>query len=231
MTRKLKFALCILLAAAAVSLTPLAKADEWNKRTIMTFSGPVEIPGKVLPAGTYVFKLADSQSDRTIVQVFTGDEKQIVATILAVPNYRQETPDKTLVTFEERASGSPEAVHSWFYPGDNYGIEFVYPKAAQPVRTFEKPSLVAAAPAPAPEPEPVIETPAPELAKAEAPAPVEIREEVPPAIELTAPEPAPAPVPEPELPNTAANFLMYPAFGVAFLGAGFVALRTSGKRS
>jgi hypothetical protein len=110
-------------------IAPRAKADEWNKKTVFTFSGPVEIPGQVLEAGTYVFKLADSSSDRHIVQIFNKDENHLFATILAIPDYRLKPTGKTILTFEERPAGTPEAVKAWFYPGDNWGNEFVYPKA------------------------------------------------------------------------------------------------------
>ncbi len=106
-------------------------ADEWNKKTEFQFSAPVQIPGKTLAAGKYVFQLADSDSDRNIVQVFSEDSdgnENLVATLMAVPDYIEKTPDKAMVHFEERPSGSPEAIHSWFYPGENTGWEFVYPK-------------------------------------------------------------------------------------------------------
>jgi hypothetical protein len=118
-----------------VVFSPSVKADDWNQKTTMTFSAPVEIPGVhlkgwgVLPAGTYVFKLLDSQSDRHIVQIFNKDETQIIATILAIPNYRLKATGKTVVTFRERPAGEPEALRAWFYPGENFGQEFVYPKA------------------------------------------------------------------------------------------------------
>ncbi len=124
---------CIALMSAI--LAPNAKADDWNRKTTITFSGPVEIPGVhltgwgVLPAGTYVFKILDSQSDRHIVQIFNQDETMIYATILAIPNYRLKATDKTVVTFTERPAGEPEALRAWFYPGRNWGEEFVYPKA------------------------------------------------------------------------------------------------------
>lgn len=126
-------AFCLSLMGAV--LAPAVKADEWNKKTTLTFSAPVEIPGVhlkgwgVLPAGTYVFKLLDSQSDRHIVQIFNADETVIYATILAIPNYRLKATDKTVVTFRERPAGQPEALRAWFYPGNNSGQEFVYPKA------------------------------------------------------------------------------------------------------
>lgn len=124
---------CIALIGAI--LTPTAKADDWNNKTVMTFSGPVEIPGVhqtgwgVLPAGTYVFKLLDSKSDRHIVQIFSADEKTVIATILAIPNYRLKATDKTVISFSERPAGEPEALRAWFYPGKNWGDEFVYPKS------------------------------------------------------------------------------------------------------
>jgi len=105
-----------------------ATADEWNQRTTFTFSGPVEIPGRVLPAGTYVFKLADSSSDRNIVQVFGKNEKNLYGTFLSIPDQRLRPAGKPIITFDERAAGSPEAVRAWFYPGDNFGHQFVYPK-------------------------------------------------------------------------------------------------------
>src|SRR5712692_3926987 len=113
------------------SMIAPAIADEWNKETKFEFSEPVEVPGKVLTAGKYVFKLADSEPDRNLVQIFSEDangNQKFVATIPAIPDYREDTPDKPIVQFEERPSGSPEAIHSWFYPGDNTGWEFVYPK-------------------------------------------------------------------------------------------------------
>lgn len=108
-----------------------AHAQAWNKRTSVTFSGPFEIPGpsaQILPAGTYVFRLLDSLSDRHIVQIFNADESHHFATILAIPNYRLKATDKTVITFAERAAGEPQALKAWFYPGDNSGQEFVYPK-------------------------------------------------------------------------------------------------------
>ena len=83
----------------------------------------------MLPAGTYVFKILDSASDRHIVQIFSQDETAVYATILAIPNYRLQATDKTVITFRERPAGQPEALRAWFYPGHNWGEEFVYPKA------------------------------------------------------------------------------------------------------
>jgi hypothetical protein len=123
------------MALLGAALTPVAKADDYNRKTVITFSGPVEIPGVhlkgwgVLPAGTYVFKIVDSQSDRHIVQIFSADEKTVYATILAIPNYRLKVTDKTVMTFRERPAGEPEALRAWFYPGRNWGEEFVYPKS------------------------------------------------------------------------------------------------------
>src|SRR6266481_7987938 len=123
------------MALMGAIFAPGVKADDWNRKTVITFSGPVEIPGVhlagwgVLPAGTYVFKILDSQSDRHIVQIFNKEETTIYATILAIPNYRLKATDKTVITFRERPAGEPEALRAWFYPGRNWGEEFVYPKA------------------------------------------------------------------------------------------------------
>ena len=142
------------------ALAPAIKADDWNQKTVITFSGPVEIPGvhltgwAVLPAGTYVFKLLDSQSDRHIVQIFNKDESKIYATILAIPDYRLKPTDKTVITFRERPAGEPEALRAWFAPGMNSGEEFVYPKekAMQLAKETNTPVLAADIPAESAEP-------------------------------------------------------------------------------
>jgi hypothetical protein len=120
-------ALCC-AAALTACLTPGARADEWNKKTILTFSGPVQIPGTTLAAGTYVFKLADLTGNRHVVQVFDKDEKKIYGTILAIPDQKLDPSDKPVVMFAERPAGTPQAVKAWFYPGETIGNEFVYPK-------------------------------------------------------------------------------------------------------
>jgi hypothetical protein len=118
----------LLIGLGALALLPGARADQWNQKTVITFRAPVEIPGQILPAGTYVFKLADSHSSRHIVQIFNKDENHLLRTILAIPDYRHRPSEKTIIRFEERAAGSPQAIKAWFHPGRNYGHEFVYPK-------------------------------------------------------------------------------------------------------
>src|SRR3954470_12127200 len=114
--------LCCAAALTAV-LAPGARADEWNKKTILTFSGPVQIPGATLPAGSYVFKLADLEGNRHVVQVFDKAEKKLFTTLLAIPNDRLDPRDDPLILFAERPPGSPKAVKVWFYPGDRIGNE------------------------------------------------------------------------------------------------------------
>src|SRR3954468_4182304 len=100
------FAVACALAIGLAALPAASAAEPWNRKTIITFSAPVEVPGvgaQVLPAGTYVFKILDSLSDRHIVQIFNKEETHVFTTILAIPNYRLKTTDKTVVTFKERA--------------------------------------------------------------------------------------------------------------------------------
>jgi LPXTG-motif cell wall-anchored protein len=118
-------------------------ANEWNKATKLTFNEPVEVPNMVLAPGTYWFTLADSDADRNIVEIWNSDRTRLITTILAIPDYRLQPTGKTVVHFEERPSDAPEAIHSWFYPGDNYGQEFVYPKsrATQLAKQTNRPVL------------------------------------------------------------------------------------------
>lgn len=148
-------------------MVPHARADQWDQKTIFTFHEPVEIPGQVLTPGSYVFKLADSPSNRNIVEVFDKNETHLYGIFLAIPDYRLQTPDRPRITFDERPAGEPEAVRAWYYPGNNYGHEFVYPKvkavdlaredqpaasipdqppAAPPAESQEQPQVVEAPP-------------------------------------------------------------------------------------
>jgi len=105
-----------------------ARADEWNKKTVVTFSQAVEVPGKILPAGTYTFVLLDSPSDRHIVQIFNADGSQLITTVLAINDYRLKPSGDTVMKFSERPGDAPDALRAWFYPGNSFGQEFVYPK-------------------------------------------------------------------------------------------------------
>jgi hypothetical protein len=117
---------CFVVLLVCAIAVPGAKADEWNQATKVTFSQPVEIPGVVLPAGTYWFTLMSDDSDRNVVQVWSENREHLMATIMTVPDYRLHPSGHTVIKFEERASTQPEALRAWFYPGENYGHEFVY---------------------------------------------------------------------------------------------------------
>ncbi len=96
----------------------------------MIISEPIQIPNKVLEPGTYVLKLIDwKKSDKHIVQILSQDEKHVITTIIAIPNYRLVPKGKTEFTFWETAAGQPPALRAWFYPGDNFGQEFAYSAA------------------------------------------------------------------------------------------------------
>ena len=118
------------VAAAVLAVLPAtsARADTWNQLTYFTFSAPVEIPGVALPAGTYMFKLADTADHQNVIQVFSKDGSKVYATFLAIPDERMTATDKPVMTFEETPVGTPEAIKAWFYPDDMIGHEFVYPK-------------------------------------------------------------------------------------------------------
>ncbi|HMD33599.1 MAG TPA: hypothetical protein VKH42_01465 [Vicinamibacterales bacterium] len=115
-------------AAIVAALASGARADEWNKRTFLTFSGPVQVPGATLPAGTYLFQLADPDNARHVVMVRDKDEKKIYTMFMTIPNDRLDTPDDNVVMFRETPAGVARAVKAWWYPGNRVGEEFVYPK-------------------------------------------------------------------------------------------------------
>jgi hypothetical protein len=129
MLRKSLLVVCaVAFLSALVPGTATAQDNNWNQRTYFTFSAPVELPGKTLPAGTYLFKLVDSPSNRHVIQVFDQDEKTIHATILAIPAQRMEPADEPEVRFMEVAANQPAAIKTWWFPGRTIGHEFIYPK-------------------------------------------------------------------------------------------------------
>ena len=226
----------IALAVASIGLlgaaiAPNARADEWNKKTILTVNEPLQVPNKVLPPGKYVMKLMDSPSNRHIVQIFTGDDMHLITTVLAIPNYRLQPTGKTQFGFWETPPGQPRALRAWFYPGDNFGQEFAYPKSESvAIAAFSK----ATVPTTYAESETdlatarvgtvnetgqeaaIQETTVAEATPAPAPAPA-------PEAERAAPAPAPEPAPQ-ELPKTASPLAMIALAGLFSLCA-FMMLR------
>lgn len=136
-------ALCWLIAGSAF-------AQPSDYRTFFTFSGPVSIPGVTLPAGKYLFRLADT-SGRNVVQVVSSDGRTAYAAFFIHRESRPEAAKDPEVRFMETAAGMPQAVRTWWYAGDRYGYEFVYPK--EQARLLAKgtgtPVLAAAPTAPA----------------------------------------------------------------------------------
>jgi hypothetical protein len=122
------FAAASCLGLASLVLAPSASADTWNKKTIITVNEAIQVPGKVLQPGKYVMKLMESPSNRHIVQIFNEREDQLQTTVLAIPNYRMQPTGKTEFQWWETPAGQPRALRAWFYPGDNFGQEFAYPK-------------------------------------------------------------------------------------------------------
>jgi hypothetical protein len=218
------------LVLMALAVAPKAQADTWNKKTTLTFTEPFEVPGvgaQTLPAGTYVFKLVESGIDRNIVQIFSADELQLFTTVLAINNYRLKPSDKTVLTFKERGEGQPEAIKAWFYPGDNFGQEFVYPKK----RAMELAKIVN---------EPVLEiplettaVPVETLKKVQIAAIQPTGEEVPVTAVVEPPPAAVAPAPvevASALPNTASTLPLFAMAGLLSLCIGYALLIVT-KRS
>ena len=122
--------LVVLLSIAVVSFIFIANvhASVSDQKTIVTFNQPVDIPGKVLTPGTYVFKVLDTGGSRDVVQVLDKNETKVIATFIAIPTEMSKPPEKPFIRFKEQAPGAPAAIEAWFYPGNTIGHEFVYPR-------------------------------------------------------------------------------------------------------
>ena len=228
------------LAAAAVAsilLMPAAKADDYDKFTKITVNDTVRLPNMTLQPGNYSLRLLDATGNRHVVQV-RDENGRGLGFILALPNYRLVPRDKTVITYWETPPGQPKALRAWFYPGDNFGQEFAYPKAMAvqiakethqqvPTTYAEKESDLTTAPVgttneqgETQQQEVAQNTPPP----APAPAPEAERAAPPP------PEPAPAPQPE-ALPKTASTLPLIGMLGLISLGGFFVVKIARSARS
>jgi len=223
------------LALAAGFVVFHAKADEWNKKTILTVNQTIQISDRVLEPGQYVMKLYNSQSDRHVVQIFNADQTHIIGTVLAIPAQRLEPTGDTQFTFWETPAGKARAMRKWFYPGDLFGQEFPYPKHLTDVAMMES----RVTPAPAPTPAPVTEQAQPEQPSTaetnnnmETEQQPQVAEAAPPPPEPQSAPPAPAenppaPAPQPrELPKTGSPYPLIGALGgVLFALYGLLRIR------
>lgn len=124
-----RFCIALGFVIAFVAFFELAAhADAMNESTTMTFSAPVQIPGRVLPAGTYVFQDADPEENLNVVQVFSADRKTLYATLQTIPTARLQPAGDTTVTLAKLEDGTPEMLVKWFYPGTLTGHELMYSK-------------------------------------------------------------------------------------------------------
>jgi outer membrane biosynthesis protein TonB len=194
------------------------QADEWNKKTVLTINQPMQIRETLLQPGQYVLMLADSSSDRHIVQIFNADQSHLINTVMAVPAERLQPTGKSRFVMWETPAGSAAALKQWYYPGDNFGQEFPYPKNLTVIAQNTSTTYTPPPPAPAPQEQPqaaVQEPPAPQP-------PAEIAQNTPPPPPPAATEPAPAPTPAPpaQLPKTASPYPMIGLAGLLLLGVG-----------
>lgn len=125
MLSKVATSACALAMLAVVSSAAYAQ-EPWDKRTYFTFNQPVQLPGVELPPGEYIFRLADPDTSRKVVQVLSADRKEVYAMLHTIPRQRAEVPDKPEISFMETAAGNPPAIQTWWYRGERTGREFMY---------------------------------------------------------------------------------------------------------
>lgn len=226
-----------ILAAGLFSVN--ARADEWNKKTVLTVNEPIQIRDTYLEPGQYVLKLLDSNSDRHVVQIFNGNESRIINTVLAIPKERINPTANTQFTFWETPAGTAKALRAWFYPGDTVGNEFPYPKHPRQLALLTPPAPVATAFSDESTTTTTTTTPAEQPIVMDDTVSVQTDETPqdqtpPPAVDQTpAPSPAPADTSADrsaptELPKTGSPYPLIGLGGIALAGfAGALALKRS----
>ena len=128
MKRNLPVFAALAMSLMSSAFVPSLKASESDKKTIITISQPVAVRGTILPAGQYVLRLQDSSYSRDVVYIFNGEETRLITTVLAIHAYRPQPTSGSEFTLYNSPAGQPAALHTWFYPGDNGGLEFLQPQ-------------------------------------------------------------------------------------------------------
>jgi LPXTG-motif cell wall-anchored protein len=208
--------LAVFVLFSAVS----ARADDLAWRTRLHLDTATEIPGMLLQPGDYVIKVVDTKEPRKIVQFLNSDETQVIQTVVAVPNYRVRSEGNSEFTYFERAAGGPPALKTWFYPANNFGVEFVYPKAKAEVIAQTTHQEVYATESTKPEVSEKIVAVTPERKE------VPVQEEVAPA-----PAPMPAPAPPTSLPQTGSDLPLVALAGMMALALAAVLRLASARRA
>jgi hypothetical protein len=208
-----------------LAIVPDAAAQRFDRGTKITINQPFEIPGVALPAGTYVFRLLDVGGSRSVVQVLNAKETKSYAIVIGIPDYKLDTPEKTELSFYEAYQGVPIPLRAWFYPGFNYGVEFIYPKErAEAIARMSGAHVLAMSEAAA-EPEAEVELEPVAVEPSGKITDLEIIHRKPdaPLVEPAEPEPAPLPasevLPAEELPKTATPLPLVGLAGLLAAGA------------
>jgi hypothetical protein len=207
------------LTVLCLIATPKAKADDFDRKSLVTFSAPVEVGGsgaQILPAGTYIFKIINSGVNNHVVQISSQDETHVFTLIMAMPNFRLKATSKTVMTFAERPVGQPEALKAWFYPGREWGEQFVYARPRAIQLAAESNEAVLSTPAV------IVAAPVEVLTAAPVEAVTPKGETVETAQVVEAPPAVAAPVEVASLPKTASNLGLIGILGLMLLGSGFL---------
>ena len=117
------------LAFVVSGIGGTAHAQTSDYRTYFTFTTPVTLPGVTLPAGRYLFRLADPNSSRKVISVLSADGKTPLAMLHTIPNQLMKAPQDPEIRFMETAANMPPAIKTWWFPGKAIGYEFIYPRA------------------------------------------------------------------------------------------------------
>jgi hypothetical protein len=127
-TKLSRMLLVVTCAVGMLATSAFTQAQTVDKKVYFTFSGPVEIPGATLPAGKYLFHLADPDSGRQVLQVQSADGKKVYGMFFSMPAQRPSPPDEAEVRFMETAAGSPAVISTLWYAGERTGRELIYPR-------------------------------------------------------------------------------------------------------
>jgi hypothetical protein len=125
--RRIVHTLCAVGLLAALGTSAVGAMTNPRRTTYFTFSGTVRLPGVSLPAGTYVFEVANPDGQADIVRVLSRDRKTVHLMKFTRFVYRTSNGNmKAIASLGETPAGTPPPVTAWYPHSETRGREFIY---------------------------------------------------------------------------------------------------------
>ena len=113
-----------ILVVIPAFFAPSLRADDHSKASHLTINQPVSVGDTLLPPGEYVFKLTQPDGNHSVVSIYSADGVRLKKVVIGCSAYRANASEKTMFTISQPRPNQAGTLNSWFYKGENFGVEF-----------------------------------------------------------------------------------------------------------